>query len=463
MSERKVDLSGLPRKIYRGREVIDWINSVGYKCKFVYDDIEGEVEIIGYEKEVLSFKYKNRIDKMKFNNFKKCRFGKILFKRTNEFKIEIGSIFKDDKRDIIITNREYRKKDKTGWNIKYYKYKCNKCGYEDGWMTEGCLLTIKEGCSCCRGLTVVPGINDIATTSPEIVDYFVNKNDANNHTKSSHYKILAKCKHCGEFKLIRISDLCNQGFSCNKCGDGISYPNKLMYNLLILLNIEFTTEYSPKWIYPKRYDFYIPSLKLIIEMDGKWHYEDNLISGITKHESNLIDKHKDNMAKEHKIKLIRIDCGYKDVKLKFEYIKNNILLSELNELLNIDYDILEHANVNSQNSMVKLVCDMKSNNQFLSTKDLAKNFHVSTHTIVNYLNIGQKLGMCEYNPNEFRASTRKKVEVFKNNISMGVFESTHKLSIMSYDIFGVKFTSGNISLVCNGKRSHHKGFTFKYV
>ena len=33
------------------------------------------------------------------------------------------------------------------------------------------LLNRKQGCSCCSGKTVVKGINDIATTNPEIIKY----------------------------------------------------------------------------------------------------------------------------------------------------------------------------------------------------------------------------------------------------------------------------------------------------
>ena len=42
-----IDLSDLPRK---GKS-IDWKNSIGYKCKFKYDDIKGEVEIVDYKKD----------------------------------------------------------------------------------------------------------------------------------------------------------------------------------------------------------------------------------------------------------------------------------------------------------------------------------------------------------------------------------------------------------------------------
>ena len=46
---RKMFIENLPKRQGRNRKEIDWKNTIGYKVKFVYDDIEGEVEIIDYE------------------------------------------------------------------------------------------------------------------------------------------------------------------------------------------------------------------------------------------------------------------------------------------------------------------------------------------------------------------------------------------------------------------------------
>ena len=43
---RKVFLENLPRK--RTGNFIDWKNCVGYKVHFIYDNIEGDLEIIDY-------------------------------------------------------------------------------------------------------------------------------------------------------------------------------------------------------------------------------------------------------------------------------------------------------------------------------------------------------------------------------------------------------------------------------
>ena len=86
------------------------------------------------------------------------------------FKYKIGQTFKDDKRDITIIDIETRRNKEK--NQKWYKYKCNKCGWNEGWIEETKLID-KRGCSCCRGFTVVKGINDVATSNPNVVKYFV--------------------------------------------------------------------------------------------------------------------------------------------------------------------------------------------------------------------------------------------------------------------------------------------------
>ena len=57
-----------------------------------------------------------------------------------------------------------------------------------------------NGCSCCYGRTVVKGINDISTTNPEMVKYFVNIEDAYTHTYCSNEKVLMRCPNCNNEK-----------------------------------------------------------------------------------------------------------------------------------------------------------------------------------------------------------------------------------------------------------------------
>ena len=100
----------------------------------------------------------------------------------------------------------------------------------------------------------------------------------------SKKKVWIKCQECGNEKLIAFNNFINRGISCSKCGDGISFPNKICFNMLQQLNIDFISEYNPDWIKPKRYDFYfeLNNEKYILEMDGGFHTQDNTLSGQTK-------------------------------------------------------------------------------------------------------------------------------------------------------------------------------------
>ena len=143
---------------------------------------------------------------------------------------------------------------------------------------------------------------------------------------------------------MRITKLSSIGFSCPRCSDKISYPNKFLRAFLEQLpveNIQF--EYSPKWARPYRYDGYCEykDLKIIIEMDG------GLGHGNHKYKSSEIDIGgkqrdliKDQLAEINGITLVRIDC----INSNFEYIKTNILTSLLNNIFDlnqIDWEICE--------------------------------------------------------------------------------------------------------------------------
>src|SRR5574344_2560092 len=96
---KKVFLEDLPRGGLNRGNRINWEGSIGYKVKFIYDNIEGEVEIVKYDKktEYVDIKYlTNEPFKIKTANLKCCCLGNMLKVNTSDFKIEIGHIFKDE-------------------------------------------------------------------------------------------------------------------------------------------------------------------------------------------------------------------------------------------------------------------------------------------------------------------------------------------------------------------------------
>lgn len=457
MSERKIDLSGLPR---RGK-LIDWKNSVGYKCKFVYDDVKGEVEIIGYKiiknRPYLTVEYENRIYRLPSDSLLKCTLGKILCKTTIEFKIEIGYTLKYDNIDMIIIDREY-KKNKNGKNLKWYKYKCNKCGYDEGWIEESSFIR-GRGCSCCAGKKVVPGINDIVTTDPWMIKYLENKDDAYKYTSKSGKRIKVICPDCGRIKRgkSRIADIYrNNSIGCS-CSDKISYPNKFMFNMLEQLDVDFITEYSPEWISPKRFDFYIPSKNLIIEMDGGWHTKDNNMSGQTKEESKEIDNWKDEQAELHGINIIRIDCDYNNENFKYEYIKDNVINSKLIQFYKLDFIDWDVSDEFATSNLIKNICTYyEKNKNELSYEDLCEIFGFSRTTISHYLKKGKSLNWC----NGYNGRKNKMVLVVELNKT---FKNATDCSKYLSKFTKYNFNVSGIYKACLNKQSSYKGFTFKYV
>lgn len=393
--------------------------------------------------------------------------------KTSEFKAYMGQIFKDDKRDIIITDREYRR-DKSGKNRRWYKYTCNKCGWTEGWIREIHLLGGKNGCSCCYGRTAVLGINTIWDTDRWMVELGVSEENAKKHTHGSRNKIAVTCPDCKKTRIIRISDVYNKHTILCNCSDKISYPNKFSYSLLKQLSEIYgfehlEHEYSPEWIKRKRYDNYFiyNGKQYILEMDGGWHKVDNKISGQTVEQSKEIDDYKDKMARDHNIEVIRIDCE----KSELEFIKQNILnskLSELFDLLKIDWTKCEKFALSNR---IKEACTFKRNNPNIVTKEIAEIMGITYQTVIMYLKKGNNLGWCVYNAREeiSKNSRRngkivsKQVEIFKDKISLGIFPSCSELERRSENLFGFKLSRHAISLVYRGKQKQYKGFTFKYI
>ena len=410
----KIFLDDLPKKYGLGvnsnKLCIDWGKCIGYKVRFIYKDIEGQIEIINYDGKYLTIKYLDKFFNIVTGNFTRCRLGNLLNKHTKYFKFNIGDIFKDSKRDIILIDNSI--KYHLGNKYKYYKYKCNKCGWEEGWILEGHLLK-GVGCSCCTSHTVVQGINDIPTTAPWMVKYFQGGYDeAKLYTKSSDKSINMICPDCGKTKNFKIIRLYNQhNISCQKCGDGKSYPEKFAFNLLEQLNINFISEYNPDWIKPRRYDFYfkLNDKEYILEMDGGLgHGNKNNLNGKTAEETKNIDNYKDLKAKENNIEIIRINCKISDL----EYIKNNILHSRLNELFDLSNINWLKCHEYACKSIVKEISNLWNSN-INSTIDIAKIANIHCTTVRRYLKLGRSLGW-----NDYDEIIVKKNAPLKNNVKV---------------------------------------------
>ena len=65
------------------------------------------------------------------------------------------------------------------------------------------------------------------------------------------------CVRCGYIKNINLHNLLTNGIGCPRCGDGISFANKFVFNLLQQCNVEFENEKRFDWSNGKIYDIYL--------------------------------------------------------------------------------------------------------------------------------------------------------------------------------------------------------------
>ncbi|MDC4245549.1 hypothetical protein [Clostridium perfringens] len=336
------------------------------------------------------------------------------------------------------------------------KHNCISCNNYKWEIIPNSLLR-GRGCPVCANKKVILGVNTIWDTDRWMINLGISEENAKRYSRCSNKKITVKCPDCGREKEMVISNLYNCKSIFCSCGDGKSYPEKFIFNLLKQLDIDFEIEYKPKWIENKRYDFHISNSSCIIETHGEQHYDGNFISlgGRSLKQEQLNDKYKKETALKNGIKhYIELDCRESNI----DYIKNSILNSELNKLYdlsNINWNkCAEFANKN----IVKEVCEYWNDRKDSETTgNLANVFNLSTMTIRNYLKKGTKLGWCDYD-----ANFGKKVEIFKNNKSLGIFPSCAELERQSEELFGVKLLISSISAVCNKKLKSYKDFTFKY-
>lgn len=349
--ENWINFDNLPK---RKDGKIDWKNCNHNLVNFCY---RGNVDCLIIEKRIdvdtLSILFNNNIFNLEIQSLKKCCLGKLYdFAVVNNYHYKIGDIIDDNKRKIkVLDTIRIKMGDKT---TKGYLVECLKCGnvYE---ITEGNLLR-GDGCNVCSNHQVQVGINDLWTTRRDIAEMLKYPEDGHKYMQYSNVLVYFRCKKCKhDIGQSYIHNVSRFGLSCPFCGSGISYPNRLMTNLLEYLGEDFDTEVVYNWckfpsyndsgkISTGRYDFVIESKKIIIEMDGGFGHgnDPHPLSRYSKEELIYRDKMKDKLAIDNGYKIIRIDCNYK-MENRLEYCSKNIIdsaLADIYQLSDVEWDYI---------------------------------------------------------------------------------------------------------------------------
>lgn len=454
------------------KNVIDWDNCVGLDVEIEYKYQRYIVKILKHNKTTrkLTIKYLDNTEiEIATYSFAKGQYGGILGLHTKEYNHNIGDVITSNNRHLKIIEQIRIN------GRKLYKYECLSCGNVDT-ISEG-NLKVGKGCNACGKSPnkVIKEINSVWKTNPELIKYFENPIDAELYTISSSKKVWFKCPRCGERKFSTLNNMSkklkNHNFPCEKCGDNKSYPEKFMFNMLQQSEIDFTTQKKFKWSQNKLYDFYIPSLKCIIETHGMQHYKDTNISrnkGRTFKEEYENDMLKNQLAKDNGIEYyIAIDCRESEL----EYIKNSILNSLLTKLLNLNTIDWLKCHEYACCSLVKKCCDLW-NDGIKNTEEIGKIVGVNRNGVTNYLKQGAKLNWCDYDVAKIMEEVYKKFKLY-NKVTCGkplicldnemIFKSLKDCEQKSIEVFNKYISRQSIGGNCNGKSKTSKGLTFKYI
>lgn len=348
----------------------------------------------------------------------------------------------------------------------------NKGKYHEFYSTPSHVLE-RDECPVCRGWQIYVGFNDIGTTHPNIANLMKNENDRYSHTAYDTDTVDFVCQICGTIKRNKISNVTSKGFSCDVCGDGISYPNKFIYNIMLQLeskNIiqKLKRECKFDWCVfdfngETRFGIYdivfeLDNIKYIIEMDGGFGHG-NSETDISIDDTIYIDNKKDELAIENGYIMIRIDCNYGcDLTDRYTYIKNNIMNSKLSKIIDLSVVDFDLANKESQKSLVLLVCELYKKEK--SIGKISSKLCISRGTVTKYLNIGRECGMSDYDKTTvLKKSVGRKVMCNETREKFdSIVDAANKYVIRRTTIWSNCNNRSKTGGVYNGKK-----ITWKYI
>lgn len=373
---RKVFFDGLPRK----RRGVSWMETKGVSLSFIYDEVSGVLKVTDCQRINgktylwVSYTEGNPIQ-ISADSIAKGKIGHIVKPKTDRYKV--GEIVQGSDCSFLVLSPSFPNKQLK----KCYSCKCQKC--KNVLVIRERLLDEHGGCPACGDSprVLIEGFNDMATTAPWMIDYLLDKEDATKYFKSSAKKIMFKCPQCGETKPLSINNVNRKGFSCELCGDGISYGEKFVYKMFHQLGLDVVKQYSPEWANEKRYDFYLPSRNAIVEVHGRQHYPEEMCwhdYDVAKTQEN--DLAKRELAYNHGISYYyEVNCKRSSP----SWIKNS-LTQELGDDFLIDSVDWEECHMFAVSNLDYEVTQMYQTGEY-TMKEIADALGLGYSTVVKYI------------------------------------------------------------------------------
>lgn len=294
-------------------------------------------------------------------------------------------------------------------SAKKFWWKCNIC--EDTYPMSVNKKTSNRGCSICSGYYTTEKNSFGGLYSHHLIDWDYDKNieiSPYDLSRRSGKKVWWKCSNCSsEYQMSpdKKSESIIPPNSCKMCNSKVSFGEKVVNDILVSSNIIFEREKKFDWSNNKRFDFYIESLKTIIEVNGEQHYHETFsrMNGRTLKEEKVNDLNKEILAKNNGI---------------INYLIVDSRIKEIDEILNqlIEYgNYIEGFNINYNKKESKIfnLDILKSQswnlwNQGYTMSDIASLLNIGRSTARRYVKLGDSLGKCKYESN-------RKKSLLKNN------------------------------------------------
>lgn len=195
----------------------------------------------------------------------------------------------------------------------HYIVKCKKCGHIRNTSLKNLMAHLECGCvtQTLRGRTPEEFINQVNLNSSTGVYELVSE------YKNQTTKVLLKHKDCGFIWSVRPGDVIHGRAQCPQCMRKWSKGVIYIKNILIENNIPFEME-KPLNNSQQRFDFYMEkgNLKIVIEFNGRQHYEEVPFFKQTLEHQQQLDKIKQEYCNDNNIILYTIPYSYSEDEVK---------------------------------------------------------------------------------------------------------------------------------------------------
>lgn len=186
---------------------------------------------------------------------------------------------------------------------KKVHWKCHICG--NVWQESIAARMNGNGCRVCSNRKIIPGLNDLATTDPEIASQWHPTRNRDlkptQFSRGNGKRVWWICKkgHSYQATILSRTSKNKKGNDCPICNAGTqtSFAEQAIYYYVKKQFPDAINRYKPDFLGKMELDIYIPSIQWAIEYDGRaWH--------TAKTREREIKKYK--LCKEHGIRLYRI-------------------------------------------------------------------------------------------------------------------------------------------------------------